>query len=133
MKEDGVSLMVVDDDEDIREVVKLLLESEGHRVITATDGLDAWRQLEAGARPSLILLDLMMPRMDGEQFLLTLRASSRASIPVIILSGHSAASVLARDLEANACLTKPIELEELLELVRRFTGTGQDLHPSTQP
>ena len=58
--------MVVDDDEDIREMAKLLLEGEGHRVATAADGLEAWQQLEAGEPPSLILLDLMMPRMDGE-------------------------------------------------------------------
>ena len=125
--------MVVDDDEDIREMAKLLLESEGHRVTTAADGLDAWRQLEAGESPSLILLDLMMPRMDGEQFLHTLRASARASIPVVIMSGHSAASAVARELEANACLTKPIELEDLLEMVRRFVRAEAPSTPAHRP
>jgi CheY-like chemotaxis protein len=127
------SLMVVDDDEDIRELAKLLLEGEGHRVTTAADGLDAFRQLEAGESPSLILLDLMMPRMDGEQFLHTLRASARATIPVVIISGHSAASAAARELEANACLTKPIELEDLLETVRRFARTGDGPDPLRKP
>jgi CheY-like chemotaxis protein len=113
-------LMIVDDDEDIREVAKLLLEAEGHRVATAADGLDAWQQLEVGVSPSIILLDLMMPRMDGEQFLHTLRASARATIPVVIMSGHSACAAKARELRADGCLTKPFELDELVETVRRF-------------
>ncbi len=120
-------VMIVDDDEDIREIAKLLLEGEGHCVATAADGLDAWQQLEGGESPSLILLDLMMPRMDGEQFLHALRASPRAAIPVVIMSGHNAASVKARELTANGCLTKPIELEELFETVRRF---ARDEDPS---
>jgi CheY-like chemotaxis protein len=129
MTRNGASVMVVDDDEAIRYLAKLLLEGEGFRVATAADGLDAWRQLEAGASPSLILLDLMMPRMDGEQFLHTLRASARASIPVVVMSGHSAASAMAQQLEASACLTKPFELEELLETVWRFTGADDGLDP----
>jgi two-component system, chemotaxis family, chemotaxis protein CheY len=131
MTANGASVMVIDDDEAIRYLAKLLLEGEGFRVATAVDGLDAWRQLEAGAAPSLILLDLMMPRMDGEQFLHTLRASRRAGIPVVVMSGHSAASAVARGLEANACLTKPFELEDLLETVARLTGAqgGVDTSP----
>jgi two-component system, chemotaxis family, chemotaxis protein CheY len=129
----SASVMVIDDDEDIRYVTKLLLEGEGLRVATAADGLDAWRQLEAGESPSLILLDLMMPQMDGEQFLHTLRASARASIPVVIMSGHSAASAVARELEASACLRKPFELEDLLETVARFTGAEHGLDPFTTP
>jgi len=131
MTGNGASLMVVDDDEDIREMTKLLLEGEGLRVTTAADGVDAWRLLEAGESPSLILLDLMMPRMDGEQFLHTLRTSPRASIPVVVMSGHSAAAAVARKLEADACLTKPIELEDLLATVRRFThDAGADPLPA---
>jgi CheY-like chemotaxis protein len=120
MTETSASLMIVDDDEDIREMTKLVLEIEGHCVATASDGLEAWQRIEAGESPSLILLDLMMPRMDGEQFLHALRASARASIPVVIISGHNAASVKARELGANDCLTKPIELDDLIEMVGRF-------------
>jgi CheY-like chemotaxis protein len=127
------SVMVVDDDDDIREVAKLLLEGEGHRVTTAADGLEAWRQLEAGESPSVILLDLMMPRMDGEQFIHMLRASARSGIPVVIMSGHSAASVMARELKAHACLTKPIEIDDLLETVRRFARAEDGFDPFTPP
>jgi CheY-like chemotaxis protein len=118
MEADGF-VMVVDDDEDVREIVKLSLEADGYRVTTAVDGLEAWQHLSTSALPSLILLDLMMPRMDGEKFIKTLRASPQANIPVVIMSGHRASNQKAEELGANGCLTKPVELEELLRTVRR--------------
>ncbi len=117
--EAGGYVMVVDDDEDIREIVKLSLEAGGYRVTTAVDGLEAWQHLSASALPSLILLDLMMPRMDGEEFIKTLRASPQAHIPVVIMSGHSASKQKVEALRANGCLTKPVDLDELLGTVRR--------------
>ena len=118
----GVSplLMVVDDDEDIRDVLKLVLEIDGYRVTTAADGLDAWEQLNRNEPPSLILLDLMMPRMDGERFIKTLRESRFAQIPVIIVSGHKEASDKAKELDGDCCLMKPVELDELMAAVHRF-------------
>src|SRR5215831_16703157 len=85
-------LMVVDDDEDIREVLKLFLEAEGYRVVTAADGRDALQQLQSQEQPSLILLDLMMPGMDGEQFMGAIRRSPFRNIPVVIMSGHREAA-----------------------------------------
>jgi CheY-like chemotaxis protein len=120
MNDDCGSILVIDDDEDIRTIVKLLLESTGYRVVTAADGVEAGRELNTGDAPSLILLDLMMPRMDGERFMQTLRASSDGDIPVVIMSGHNVASQKARDLNADGCLTKPVDLDELLATVRRF-------------
>ena len=123
MEADG-SVMVVDDDEDIREIVRLSLEAGGYRVTTAVDGLEAWQHLSASTLPSLILLDLMMPRMDGEEFMKTLRASPQASIPVVIMSGHSAANEKAEELRANGYLIKPVDLAELLGTVRRTLSQG---------
>jgi two-component system, OmpR family, response regulator MprA len=119
MTQEHQLLMVVDDDEDIREVAKLLLEIEGYRVATASDGADAWEQVNESERPSLILLDLMMPRMDGEQFIKALRASPLAGIPVVIMSGQNAADDKAKELAADDCLTKPTDLEQLLLTIRR--------------
>jgi chemosensory pili system protein ChpA (sensor histidine kinase/response regulator) len=112
--------MVVDDDDSIREVLKVFLEIEGYRVSTARDGLDAWQQLSDGERPSLILLDLMMPRMDGEQFVRNLRATDWADIPVVIISGHKEAAEKAKELNGNCCLMKPIEFDDLMTVVQRF-------------
>jgi len=112
--------MVIDDDEDIREVLRLFLEIDGYRVTTATDGLDALEQLKACERPSLILLDLMMPRMDGERFMKTLRAGAFADIPVVIMSGYREAGDKAKELDGNSCLMKPVEFDELMSTVHRL-------------
>jgi len=117
-------LMLVDDDEDIREVLKLFLEIDGYRVTTATDGVDALEQLKkTSEHPSLILLDLMMPRMDGEQFMKTLRASQFADIPVVIMSGYKEAGDKTGQIYGNCCLMKPVEFDELMAVVHRFAKT----------
>src|SRR5262249_32726563 len=73
---DGEPLVVVvDDDEDIREIIKMILESDGYRVETVGDGMAAWQEITEHGAPSLILVDLMMPRMDGEGFMKMLRSS----------------------------------------------------------
>jgi CheY-like chemotaxis protein len=113
-------LMVIDDDEDIREIIKLILEMEGYRVTTAEDGFSALRQISANGPPALILLDLMMPRMEGEQFMKKLRESSLPRIPVIIMSGNKTDPARLAELNGDGCLAKPIEFEELLSTVRRF-------------
>lgn len=126
--------MVVDDDEDIRDVVGMLLELEGFRVVTAKDGLDALEKLQRGLRPSLILLDMMMPRMDGEMFLAALRAAPQlGNPPIVIMSGHHAARQKAVELGAAGCLVKPVELEDLLRLVRGFAAPALEPPAATHP
>jgi len=114
------TILVVEDDADIRELMKIFLEGDGYQVEVAADGVDAFEKLESGPRPDLILLDLMMPRMDGEQFLKEIRTSRFAKIPVVIISGHCAVRKTARELEAAGFLMKPVEFNELLKTVRRF-------------
>jgi CheY-like chemotaxis protein len=111
-------ILIVDDDEDIREVLALILQAEGHRVEVASDGLEALDRLRGGPAPSLILLDLMMPRLDGEGLMKLLARDSRlAHIPVCIISGHQDAREKASQLGAAGCLVKPIELEQLSALI----------------
>jgi CheY-like chemotaxis protein len=113
-------VMVVDDDVDIRETIAQLLERHGFRVTTAADGGDALRQLQAGESPALILLDLMMPRVSGEDFRrLQLADSALADIPVVLLSGAGRLDQLASRIGVEV-LPKPIELSKLVETVRRF-------------
>jgi DNA-binding response OmpR family regulator len=114
------SILIVDDDQDIREILRFILEAHDYRVDVAADGVEAWKHLMDSDPPALILLDLMMPRMDGEEFLKKLRASVFAAVPVVILSGNSAARKKAVELNAGGCLMKPVEFEELLSTVRRF-------------
>jgi CheY-like chemotaxis protein len=118
-------ILVVEDDEDIREVMQEALGSEGFRVDVAKDGLDGLDvldKLDAGSEPPLILLDMMMPRMDGEAFLEVLRSKpALAQAPIVVMSGSAGARETARRLNATACLMKPLELDELLDVVRRLT------------
>jgi two-component system response regulator MprA len=120
----GKTVLVVDDDRDIREAVADALEAEGYSVVTATDGLDALRWLRAqpddGTRASLILLDLMMPNMDGVEFR---REQSRdhklRSIPVVLLSADMSVGEKARAMHAAGYVTKPVELDVLLDVIQQ--------------
>ena len=120
MTTSSATVMIVDDDPDIRELMKIFLEADGYHVQLAADGIDALEQLHAGVQPVLILLDLMMPRMDGEQFMKEIRGTRFAKIPIVIISGQSAVRRKTREFEAASFLMKPVEFNELLKTVRRF-------------
>ena len=113
-------VIVADDDEDIREILKLILEAEGYRVKSAADGVEAWLQVVAREPPSLILLDLIMPRMDGECFMKILRAGPFAYVPAVILSGNKTDSEKIAELKADGFMKKPVGLDELMGIVHRF-------------
>ena len=113
------SILIVDDDDDIRELLAEVLEDEGYRVATARNGLDALTQLRAGgARPSMILLDLMMPVMNGFQFLEAFRRDPALSpIPIAVVSAHGGLGPAERAAIAAPILAKPLALPRLLEVV----------------
>ena len=111
-------ILVIDDDDDIRDVLAAILEDQGHDVETAVDGVAGLERLRSGDRPALILLDMMMPRIDGEGFLKALRGNpNTADIPVVILTGHPEARRKAAELGTAGCLMKPVELVELLHAI----------------
>jgi CheY-like chemotaxis protein len=120
MKNNSPTVLIVEDDADIRDLMKIFLEADGYSVDVAGDGVDAFEHLHAGTKPALILLDLMMPRMDGEQFMKEVRSTPFSKIPIVIISGHCLGPKKARELNAACCLTKPVEFSELLKTVRRF-------------
>jgi CheY-like chemotaxis protein len=113
-------VLVIDDDEGIREVLRDILEAEGYRVATAANGREALTRLRGeGDCPCIILLDLMMPVMDGWAFRgEQTQEPSLAGIPVVVLSAESSPSTQTRTLAATGHLTKPVRLEELLHTVR---------------
>jgi CheY-like chemotaxis protein len=115
------TVLIIDDDEDIRETLSSALEAAGHAVASVGSGLDALRWIESHGAPSLILLDLMMPRMDGEEFLCALRKNPAfPEAHVVIMSGHVSGREKMRELGVNACLVKPFDLDELERTVSRF-------------
>ncbi len=116
------NVLVVEDDLAIRESLEQILEFEGYLPILAENGERAVKNLEAGERPCLILLDLMMPVMSGWEFLEVQKESQALSgIPVVIVS---AAGERARMAVANEFLRKPIDVDRLLELVDRYCSNS---------
>lgn len=115
-------VLVVDDDPDTREAVRDVLHEDGYVVTLASDGDVALRDLREGRTlPDVILLDLMMPVMDGVAFRAEQLADpALAGIPVAVFSAHARAEEAALALNADAYLEKPLSLDELLVTVRRL-------------
>lgn len=114
------TVLLVEDDADMRNDLATILEYEGYRVRTAADGNEALEQLRNGLAPNLIVLDLMMPLMNGWQF----RDEQRKSpdllrIPLVLLSGNSDVRRHAEDLGAVDYLTKPIDLSKLMGILKQ--------------
>src|SRR3954469_25148919 len=127
-------LPTVDGDPDILRTLALCLSTEGYRILMASNGREALDVVEK-ERPSVILLDLMMPVMDGWQFVAALEERGKRDMPLLILSADRAVQGHAHKLRANGHLAKPFDLEDLLvkvaELVAHKNGThgGRNLHP----
>jgi CheY-like chemotaxis protein len=114
----GCFVLVVEDDEDIRDVLATVLHESGYSVIIAKNGEEALQRLRTGTcRPCVILLDLWMPVMDGWQFREEQRKdSSLAGIPVVALSGDREAQAF----DTAAYLSKPVQFNQLVSTVERF-------------
>lgn len=116
------TVLVVDDDDDFRETLAEVLEVGGYSVVRAVDGRDALDRLRAGAAATtcLILLDLMMPRMNGWEFRAEQSVDAAlCEIPVVVVSADAGIASAAETFTASEYLSKPISLELLLDLVRR--------------
>jgi CheY-like chemotaxis protein len=113
----------VDDDAVTREGLRSILEREGYRVALTANGNDALHYLEFNPTPSLILLDMLMPLMDGWDFMASLRLRADWSgIPVIITTGMGIASPdWASSMGAAALLKKPYDEKDLLRPIRRLS------------
>ena len=115
-------VLIVEDDADLREMMAQLLQLEGFDAHTVANGREALDYLkDDGAPPRLILLDMMMPVMDGWEFRREQQRSPKlAEVPVIVLSALDQTRV--GDIGAVAFLKKPLDFDRLLDLVRRYCG-----------
>ena len=112
------SVLVVEDHADLRDMLTVLLEGEGFTVQTATNGAEALDRL-ASARPAVILLDLMMPVMSGDEFRERQLADPRYSdVPVICMTAAHDGRDRADRLHAQAFFQKPLDFDRLLDAVR---------------
>lgn len=115
----SATVLIVEDDLDTREMLGRFLELEGYTVETAENGKRALERLGSGVGACVILLDLMMPVMDGWQFRQEqIRDAAFADIPVIVVS--AAGRERLEKIQANAYLSKPVDLDELLGCVTQF-------------
>jgi CheY-like chemotaxis protein len=115
------SILIIDDDIDLAFGYQEIISEEGYTVVTAANGVDAMKRLEGTSPPSLIILDLNMPVMDGRRFRAELLRDPRtARIPVVVISGDRHGPAEIRKLAVNGFLTKPITLEQLLGTVEQY-------------
>ena len=117
MSQPAPPILVVDDDPDLLLMLATALELDGRRVVTATNGVEALQQAERH-RPSLIVLDLMLPIVSGEAFRETQLADAAfRSIPVLVVSARHDAEDVAARMKAIGYLSKPLSLETFIGLV----------------
>lgn len=120
-----VSVLAVDDDPSILDLMTDILTGEGYRVLSATNGAEALRVLDVD-RPCLVLLDMRMPTLDGWGFAAGMRQRG-LRYPVVVVTAAENARAWAQEIGADGYLSKPFQLRDLLRTVERFCG------PSDQP
>jgi two-component system response regulator MprA len=114
-------VLIVEDDRDIRQELAELLEEHGYCALLAEHGQHALELLQAGNRPDAIILDLMMPVMDGWAFLQACRNDALCEgVPVLVTSAFRSLAEAAPTLAVQACLAKPFDLDVLLGAVERL-------------
>ena len=120
------SVLIVEDDPETREMLKALLATEGFYAVAAEDGLEALHLLRAVRHrapdaPCLVLLDLEMPRLGGNEFRRAqLGDPTVANVPVAVISGATDLQQRAEAMGAVATLTKPLDIDMLMEVVKRY-------------
>ncbi len=110
-------ILVIEDDPNIREVLKLALDFEGYEVVTAQNGKEGIEKLDKNPTAGLILLDLMMPVMNGWEFVDELKSRNQlGNVPIIVVSAYSER---AKSIECSDFVLKPLELDSLLQSVKK--------------
>jgi CheY-like chemotaxis protein len=117
-----LTLLVVDDDRSLQEVLETALEMEGYRVLLASDAFEAIEKVKTES-PKLILFDMFLPRMDGVEFAEELsRLGFRPEIPIVVVTGDERGRQKANQIGAEGFLAKPFTIPDLLDQVARLTG-----------
>ncbi len=123
-RNEPLRVLIVDDDRSMIGFLDLALSLDGYKCVNANNGREAMKSV-IERDPSIILLDLAMPVMDGQEFYRWLRASGRTEVPVILMTANQNGRKTCQELGAQACLTKPFELSELEAQMSKFMGGGK--------
>ncbi len=119
----GSTLLVLDDDADVRRIVTLALARDGHRILQAADVPHAL-ELLGHEVPDLLIVDLMLPHVDGEDFLREMARRLPRRPPVLLLTASASRKEVARRLGVEASLEKPFDLDELRALTRYLLASS---------
>lgn len=114
---DDIKILIVDDDKNICELLRLYIEKEGYSTVVANDGKQAIELFEI-ENPNLILLDIMLPKLDGWQVCREIRKTSKVPIIMLTAKGETFDKVLGFELGADDYLTKPFDTKELVYRIR---------------
>jgi CheY-like chemotaxis protein len=117
------TVLAVDDDEAVLDLVRMVLEPEGYELVPARDGREALAHL-ASLRPALILLDMRMPGMNGWQFAAAYRASAAAPAPIVVMTAGRDAGETAAEIEADGSLAKPFDVADLVAVAKKYRRNG---------
>jgi CheY-like chemotaxis protein len=119
-------VLVADDEEDIKVVLRMFLEAVGYEVITAFDGLDALEQIKS-TKPDVVLMDIMMPVIDGIEVVRQMKATPGIrDIPVVMLTAAAQSDMVERAIQAGAAdyIVKPFEPEAVQRAIEKVLGTA---------
>jgi CheY-like chemotaxis protein len=117
------TILIVEEDADVREALRDILVSEGYATVCAADGEQGLASLREGAPPAAVILDLLKVRMTATQFIARMRASlAAAKVPVLLVSANPRIAQIAAEIGAEGYLLKPMKVEELLDAVARLAA-----------
>ena len=118
---EGKAVLVVEDDVDMRELMEVILDGMGYRVMTAAEGQEALAKV-LQEMPGVILLDMKMPGMNGWEFAEAFRARHGHAAPIVVLTAAQDASLRAQEIGAEGYLDKPFDMDDLVGTVARYLG-----------
>ena len=117
-------VLIVDDDTDMAAVIKVVLDAEGYSCACVDNGLDAV-ETAAAAKPALVLLDMMMPIMNGWECAYELRQRYGRTLPIVIVTAAEHAESWRAEIGADDVLAKPFDIHALLRVVATYVGEPQ--------
>ena len=118
-------ILLIEDDRDVRSALAVVLADDGFQVVTAPNGFDALASLE-GHRPDVVILDWMMPVVDGANFVRALRTEYHLATPVLVITAGRVSREEALSAGADGYLQKPFDLSELLARVRALAARARE-------
>lgn len=133
MTSNSTTVLVVDDDAEIRQAIAEVLDDEGYAVLLAANGKEALDLIAAGQRPDVILLDVMMPVMDGWHFLSArLKHPDLIEVPIIIISAGQEAEREARKVGVFEVAKKPLHVDDLIHRIEECRRRSRRSHAEEQ-